>query len=105
MSTPSTLERIAEIEGNLAQAEGLKAKGNCAAGVRAYVKDVAFLLGEIKLLMADRAKDWKLDEENIRLFGEAKIYREALERIAHVRCAWQLSQSIAREALAKGRGE
>ena len=37
--------------------------------------------------------------------GERDRLRAALEQIANTRCAWQLSQEIANEALARGKSE
>lgn len=34
--------------------------------------------------------------------AKAERYRAALQEIAHTRCAWQLSQQIANEALSEG---
>ena len=122
MTDSSTKERIAEIEnwfkGDFAQPSTL---GDA----------IAFLLDEVKRLMADRAKDWKIEEECQRLFAEneelrakfernsiaageyslqleavrekCKIYDDALESMKIEGCYACRCEEWAREALEKGR--
>ncbi len=50
------LEKVRGFNKNLRDAESIKAKGDCAAGVRAYVKDVGDMLPLLTALLDENAK-------------------------------------------------
>lgn len=77
----TTLELLQAIRVRLTQAQELKAKGDCAAGVRTYVMDVTKLLAIVELQRA--ALDHYADQlgmvyKDARMIDNRGVAREAL---------------------------